>query len=108
MRRHELAACLGTEKLARIEIVHRTFARDERGQRQGFELRLWTALVPKRVALGDLGEERDFLHAAVAIRAHDQDRSFEPARRREPQDDVVMKLPLFPMREELVAAVCAA
>jgi hypothetical protein len=59
--------------------------------------------VPKRVAIGYVREAKDFLHAAVAVRGNDQDRSGKFSRRAtNPQHRVVVKLALLPMIDELI------
>jgi len=68
------------------------------------ELRvLWTSLVPQSRAVWDIREAKDFLHAAIAVGGHNQNASGKhPVRRGDAENDVVVKLTLLPMVDELV------
>ena len=61
------------------------------------------APVPERRAVGDAVEGEHLLHAAIAVGGHDEDLSAGNA-----HDDVMMKLPLPPVAEELVSTVSRA
>ena len=96
----ELAAGVGAEQIARVEPVscdgpaeHRAKVAREVGDARA-------APVPQCPALRSALEGEHLFHAAVAVRRDDEDDSV-----RKPYDDVVMKLSLLPVIEQLVASV---
>jgi hypothetical protein len=98
------AACVGREKLTRIEPVNRLGAR-ERGRGRCVELRIARAAKrPERGAFGHLRKTENLFDAAVAVRRDDEDRT-RKIFRVDLEDDVVMELALRPMADEIERAV---
>jgi hypothetical protein len=60
-------------------------------------------MTPQSASRRGLVEAEDLLDAAVAVRGHDQDRPRQLALRIDSEQQIVMKLTLLPMVEDLVA-----
>ena len=102
--RLELAARVGTEQLARVEPVVRRGALQDFRKRSGKFTHPRAAPVPERRALRNFVEAQHFLHAAVAVRCDRKDLAGQRFLVVEAHDDVVMKLALSPMIDEIVSA----
>lgn len=98
-----LAARVGAQQLTRIEPVLR--ARRSH-QRRRIARKLWivrAARMPQGAALWKRFEARDFFHAAIAVRGHNQNLATQSRSCSfHAQDHVVVKLALLPMIDELV------
>lgn len=94
----KLASRIVAKQLARVEPMERARRTEQRAFHAPIET---TAIRPQRIALGNLVESKDFLHASVAVRAHDENAVGDA------EDEVVMKFPLSPVRNQLVRAEAA-
>lgn len=94
----QFAAGIGAQQVARIEPVHGAREREYRRQRPTEFWILGAPMMPERAALGNSVETQQFFHAAVAIRRHDEHRSWECVRRiGESQYEIMVKLALLPV-----------
>jgi hypothetical protein len=68
-----------------------------------------TAVVPEGATVWDVQERQDLFHSTVAVRGDDENASRQDGRRRvgQSEDDVVVKLPLRPVGDQVVAAEAA-
>ena len=66
-------------------------------------------MVPEGEAIRQVGEGKDLLHAAVAVRSDDEDATRQDGRGGlgQPEDDVVVELALRPVVDQVVAAEAA-
>jgi hypothetical protein len=102
----QLAARVCPQQLARVEPVLGGGARED-GREIAVELgHVRAAVMPERGAVGDLGEAEDLLDPAVAVGGDDEDSAGQVGPRTvgQRQDQVVVKLALRPVRDEVVAA----
>ena len=107
MLRQQLASCVGHEQLARIEPVHgHGTSKRLRGRRRELGIRR-TSQRPKRAALRNFGKRQNLFDAAIAVRRYDED---WPRKRAvdlgfvNAENDIMMKLALRPVRDELERA----
>jgi hypothetical protein len=100
-----LAASIRSEKLTRIEPVNGLRAA-ENGRQVAMELRIpGTPMTPKSASCRWLTEAKNFLHATVAVRGDHQDRARQPVPRINSENQIMMKLALLPVVDDLVATV---
>ena len=102
--RLQLAARIRAEKLARIEPVVRRRSPQDRRKRARELADAWAAPMPQRRARGDLVEAEDLFDAAVAIRCDRKDLARQRFLVLHAHDDVVVKLTLPPMIDEIVVS----
>ena len=94
----------GCQQLTRVEPVQRPH-RIEHGRQVARELAVVGAtVVPQGAAVRQRSEAKDFLHAAVAVGRDDQDAPGQRRASRHPHHDVVVKLALLPVVDQVVAA----
>lgn len=105
----ELAARRVKQEPARVKPVHGPRDAESLGEALRFKVRIVGApRVPQSVVRRDVREASDLFHSAVAVRGHQQDLSAETTSTSDPYYDVVMKLSLFAMVDELVPIVLFA
>lgn len=79
---------------------------EDRPQRASELAHVGAAVVPERATVGHLREREHLFDAPVAVRGNDENASGQPRSGGlgEPEHDVVMKLALSPVGDEVVAA----
>ena len=104
----ELASGVVEQELAGVEIVMGAREREHRNELP-FELgRVWATRLPEGRAVGHLAKAEHLFHAAVAVRGNDENRPGQATEVAHTDDDVVVKLALCPMLDELVPPVSFA
>jgi hypothetical protein len=94
------------EQFAWIEPVLRDRAGEDGAELSVEVAQVGAAVMPEGTPVGHVRQAQDLLDAAVAVRRDDQDASRElrSGRRRQSKHDVVVKLALRPVRNELIAS----